>query len=46
MNETLQFVLKHGYLVLFAWVFAEQIVCRCLLCRCCSRPEHSRAQAD
>src|SRR5207245_1144762 len=25
MNETLQFVLKHGYLVLFAWVFAEQI---------------------
>jgi len=25
MNETLQFLLKHGYLVLFAWVFAEQI---------------------
>src|SRR2546425_10364678 len=25
MSETLQFLLKHGYLVLFAWVFAEQI---------------------
>ena len=25
MSETLQFLVKHGYLVLFAWVFAEQI---------------------
>lgn len=25
MNETLQFLLRHGYSVLFAWVFAEQL---------------------
>lgn len=25
MNETLQFLIRHGYAVLFAWVFAEQI---------------------
>lgn len=25
MNETLQFVARHGYAVLFVWVFAEQI---------------------
>lgn len=25
MNETVQFVLRHGYAVLFGWVFAEQI---------------------
>src|SRR3989442_14080102 len=25
MSETLQFLVKHGYLLLFAWVFAEQI---------------------
>ena len=25
MNETFQFVLRHGYSVLFVWVFAEQI---------------------
>jgi membrane protein DedA with SNARE-associated domain len=24
MNELLQFVLRHGYLVIFAWVFSEQ----------------------
>src|SRR5579871_4312510 len=24
MNETLQFVARHGYLLLFAWVFVEQ----------------------
>src|SRR5215469_10578596 len=24
MTETLQFVLRHGYLVVFAWVFVEQ----------------------
>ena len=24
MNELLQFVLRHGYMVIFAWVFAEQ----------------------
>jgi membrane protein DedA with SNARE-associated domain/rhodanese-related sulfurtransferase len=24
MTETLQFVLRHGYMVVFAWVFAEQ----------------------
>jgi membrane protein DedA with SNARE-associated domain/rhodanese-related sulfurtransferase len=24
MNETLQFVARHGYILLFAWVFAEQ----------------------
>src|SRR3989442_231929 len=25
MSETLQFLVKHGFLLLFAWVFAEQI---------------------
>lgn len=25
MNETVQFVLRHGYAVLFTWVFAEQL---------------------
>jgi membrane protein DedA with SNARE-associated domain len=25
MNETIAFLLRHGYLVLFAWVFAEQV---------------------
>jgi membrane protein DedA with SNARE-associated domain len=25
MNETLQFVVRHGYTVLFVWVFAEQM---------------------
>lgn len=25
MSETLQFLLRHGYAVLFAWVFAEQL---------------------
>ena len=24
MNETLQFVVRHGYLLVFAWVFIEQ----------------------
>jgi membrane protein DedA with SNARE-associated domain/rhodanese-related sulfurtransferase len=24
MNETLQFVVRHGYMLIFAWVFAEQ----------------------
>src|ERR1700685_1096293 len=24
MNETLQFVVRHGYLLVFAWVFVEQ----------------------
>ena len=24
MNETLQFVVRHGYMLVFAWVFAEQ----------------------
>jgi len=25
MNETLSFLTRHGYTVLFVWVFAEQI---------------------
>jgi membrane protein DedA with SNARE-associated domain len=25
MHETLQFILRHGYVVLFGWVFAEQL---------------------
>ena len=25
MNETLRFLIRHGYTVLFVWVFAEQI---------------------